>query len=72
MSWRQDQVQHAGGNVKEPFSWIVQQLERGFEVVLVEPRVPVDVAEVVIVGEAGAARMMRQNLILNQSSTFWC
>ena len=51
-------MQDASGNVKEPFSWIVQQLERGLKVVLVEPWVPVDVSKVVVVGEAGTAWLM--------------
>ena len=51
-------MQKAGGNVKEPFSWIVQQIERGLKVVLVEAWVPVDVSKIVVVGEAGAAWLM--------------
>ena len=62
-------MQDASGNVKEPFSWIVQQLERGLKVVLVEPWVPVDISKIVVVGEAGTAWLMVQDLTRNQS---WC
>ena len=69
-------MQDASGNVKEPFSWIVQQLERGLKVVLVEPWVPVDVSKVVVVGEAGTAWLMVEHLIRNDasstSSLCWC
>ena len=51
-------MQDASGNVKEPFSWIVQQIERGLKVVLVESWVPVDVSKIVVVGEAGTAWLM--------------
>ena len=51
-------MQDAGVNVKEPFSRIVQQFERGLKVVLVEPWVPVDVPKIVVVCEAGTAWLM--------------
>ena len=55
-------MQDASGDVKEPFSWIVQQIERGLKVVLVEPWVPVDVSKIVVVGETGTAWLMVQHL----------
>ena len=60
-------MQDASGDVKEPFSWIVQQIERGLKVVLVEPWVPVDVSKIVVVGETGTAWLMVQHLKRNQS-----
>ena len=60
-------MQDASGNVKEPFSWIVQQLERGLKVVLVEPWVPVDISKIVVVSEAGTAWLMVKHLTRNQS-----
>ena len=64
-------MQDASGNVKEPFSWIVQQIERGLKVVLVESWVPVDVSKIVVVGEAGTAWLMVQDLTRNQSGCFF-
>ena len=67
-------MQDASGDVKEPFSWIVQQLERGLKVVLVEPWVPVDVSKIVVVRETGTAWLVVQDLTRSQSGCFfyWC
>ena len=58
-------MQDSTGNVKEPFSRVVQQLERGLKVVLVEARVPMDVSKIIIVREAWTARLVREDLIRN-------
>ena len=51
-------MQDVSVNIKEPFSRIVQQFERGLKVVLVEPWVPVDVPKIVVVCETGTAWLM--------------